>query len=507
MFNLFKEDKSLEDLSISEERYRRLFETAQDGILLLDINTGLITDVNKFLIDMLGYSKSDFLKKHVWEVGLFKNEDEQKENFKILQEKGYVRFENLPLETINGKKINVEFVANSYRVGDETVIQCNIRDITERVKAENKLFDIAVRDEAMLQSLGDAVFACDKYGIITLFNKKSEEMTGIKSADAIGKHFREVLTFVQEEGEKRNDGFIDRVLTTNKETVMEKNTLLVSNTGVKIPVSDSASPIIDSKGNSLGCVVVFHDVTMERSVDKAKTELVALASHQMRTPLTAILWYTELIKSNDYGQLNERQSQFADEIYNAGKRMAVLVNSLLNVSRLEMGSFIIEPVDSDIVGLAKNNVSIFKTQIYTKKIDFVEEYDPEITSFLADPKLLGILFQNIISNAIKYTPPGGKVTLSIKKEADNLNISLADNGYGIPKNDQDKIFNKLYRAENAKIIDPTGNGLGLYIVKEIISHSGGKIWFDSKVGKGTTFYISYPLTGMSKKEGDKFLVS
>ena len=132
----FKRKSGLSDFQISEKRYRRIFETAQDGILLLDFKTGMILDVNKYLIDLLGYSKADFLKKHVWNVGVFKNIVAQKKNFKTLQEKKYVRFENLPLETKAGKRINVEFVANAYIGVDEMVIQCNIRDITERVKEE-----------------------------------------------------------------------------------------------------------------------------------------------------------------------------------------------------------------------------------------------------------------------------------------------------------------------------------------------------------------------------------
>jgi PAS domain S-box-containing protein len=119
-------------ISISELRYRRLFETAQDGILLIDFKTGMILDVNQFLIDLLDYSKKDFLGKHLWQVGVFKDIAASKQNFLTLQKKRYVRFDDLPLETRKGKKIDVEFVANAYGVGDVTIVQCNIRDITEQ---------------------------------------------------------------------------------------------------------------------------------------------------------------------------------------------------------------------------------------------------------------------------------------------------------------------------------------------------------------------------------------
>jgi len=131
--------KNQHNLEASELRYRRLFETAQDGVLLIDFYSGMIKDVNPFLIEMLGYSKENFLKKHLWEVGVFKDIAASKDNFKTLQEKRFVRFEDLPLQTKTGKKINVEFVANAYKVDGETIIQCNVRDITERRKAETLL--------------------------------------------------------------------------------------------------------------------------------------------------------------------------------------------------------------------------------------------------------------------------------------------------------------------------------------------------------------------------------
>ncbi len=125
-----------EELRSSEVRYRRLFETAQDGIILLDFDTGVILDVNKFLIDMLGYSKAEFLSKHIWEIGTLKDIVTSQDNFQKLKAKGYIRYEDIPLETKDGKKISVEFVSNVYMEGGKKTIQCNIRDITIRKREE-----------------------------------------------------------------------------------------------------------------------------------------------------------------------------------------------------------------------------------------------------------------------------------------------------------------------------------------------------------------------------------
>ncbi|MFA6547599.1 MAG: PAS domain S-box protein [Candidatus Magasanikbacteria bacterium] len=145
--------KALKDLEASEKRYRRLFETAQDGVLIIDFNTGIILDVNPFLVDMLGYSKDDLLKKYLWDVGFLRDVVASKENFMALQTEKLVRFEDLPLETKDGKRKDVEFVANAYQVNGDHVIQCNIRDITARKKAESQLKEKMEELEKMNQAM------------------------------------------------------------------------------------------------------------------------------------------------------------------------------------------------------------------------------------------------------------------------------------------------------------------------------------------------------------------
>ncbi len=604
--------KADEITDISELRYRRLFETAQDGILILDFKTGLITDVNKFLIDMLGYTKEELLTKHLWEVGLFKNEDEQKENFATLQEKGYVRFENLPLETKDKKPIHVEFVANAYQVGEDTVIQCNIRDITDRIRAEAKVKWLASFPEqdpspilemekgagityanpvaislfpdigdlkmshpyvnesekyfkelngtdkkverrevqinsrwylqdikfispdrlriyghditnlknieyklasgksfsdAILASVAEAVIVCGKEGKIYLFNKMAEKLTGVTAGEAIGVRYNEVVTLVRESDGAKYEEFASKVIAENRTIKLEKQTILVSKTGFQTPVVGSASPIPGIGGSAIGCVFAIYDATREHDIDKAKTEFVSLASHQMRTPLTAINWYSELLQSVKYLTSVEKRGQFAQEINMASKRMSALVNSLLNVSRLEMGTFTIEPEVINPIEIAKLNLETLRLQIEQKHLTVNQEYDPRASSFLGDPNLLEIVFQNLLTNAVKYTPDGGEVTIAVKKENDFLNIMVSDTGVGIPQKDQDKIFGKLFRSDNVKNIDPSGSGLGLYIIHEIVSNSGGSIRFESEEGKGSTFCVTFPMTGMVKKDGGRKIIS
>lgn len=261
----------------------------------------------------------------------------------------------------------------------------------------------------------------------------------------------------------------------------------------------------DAKGKPLKMIGVSWDITQEKEVDRAKNEFVSLASHQLRTPLTSIKWYAEMLLAGDAGKINKNQEEFLNEIHNGNERMVDLVDALLNVSRIELGNFVIESKDSDVVDLVRESLEEVRVLANSKKIEVKEEYDENIPDIKLDPRLIGIVFQNLLSNAIKYSPEKEKIYLRIKLKSKNIIIEVADNGYGIPNNQKNKIFSKLFRADNIKKKDLKGNGLGLYIVKSIIEQSGGKIWFESEEDKGTSFFVEIPLSGMKNKKGSKKL--
>jgi signal transduction histidine kinase len=260
----------------------------------------------------------------------------------------------------------------------------------------------------------------------------------------------------------------------------------------------------------IGTVEVFHDVTKEKEVDRAKTEFVSLASHQLRTPLSAINWFAEMLLDGDAGKITNDQRHYIRQIRESNQRMVELINSLLNVSRIELGTFAVEPEPTDILRLAKSVISEEEAQIRAHNLRIIEKYD-KLPKLSVDPKLFRIILQNLISNAIKYTPGRGTVTVSItrqqggREKEENVLIMVRDTGYGIPKNQQGKIFTKLFRADNVLLKETEGTGLGLYIVKSIVEQSGGAIWFESEEDKGTTFYVTLPFKGMKAKAGGKKL--
>jgi len=232
-------------------------------------------------------------------------------------------------------------------------------------------------------------------------------------------------------------------------------------------------------------------------LSRLKDEFVSLASHQLRSPPTTVNWYIETLLSEDIGPINSAQRQYLEEIYRANRRMVDLVNGFLNVSRLEAGRLVLRAEPVDLKKLAAAELAELLPQIRKKQLRLEEHYDSELPAALADPELTRVIFQNLLTNAVLYTPAGGKISLTIEKTGKGgpgLLIKVTDTGCGIPQNQKAMIFTKLFRADNVKDKEYKGTGLGLYLVKSIVEQSGGKIWLESEENKGTTFYVIMPLS-------------
>jgi PAS domain S-box-containing protein len=497
-----------EKLRESEERFRNIFENGKVGIILTNIDQKFIR-VNPAFCTLTGYSEKELLTKKFSDITHPDHRMQDVASIKKLVDGDIPTYKTEKrYKTKSGEIIWALLVVTVIKNKDGSFgyFLGMVEDITDRKRMEQNIIDDKLKDEAIIDSIGDAVFATDMEGKIILFNDIAEQLVGIAEKDALGKDYHDVVTFIKESDGKQGNDFISEAMTLDKVTKMVNHTILVSKDGRQIPILDSASPIKNSEGNIIGCVVAFHDITKERQIDKAKTEFVSLASHQLRTPLATINWYSELLLSKDGDKLTPKQRQYVDETYHASKRMVSLVNSLLNVSRLELGTFVIEPEPVDVEQFMKRCINDFHIPISQKHLIIKETYDTHIHTIQADKKLLSIIMQNLLSNAVKYTPEQGTVFLDVLEDKGAIVIRVKDTGIGIPQFQQGKIFSKLFRADNVHKIDSGGSGLGLYIVHEIVTASGGKIWFESKEGSGTTFFVSLPKTGMEKRSGQKQLV-
>ena len=239
-------------LRASELSYRRLFEAAKDGILILDVDTGRITDVNPFLYKLLGFSRSEMVGKTVGELSPFKDIESNQVMLERLQKDGYVRYENLPLETRDGRKIAVEFVSNVYQAGDCNVIQCNVRDITERRQAET----VSIRLAAIVESSDDAIIGKDLNGIITSWNKGAEKIFGYTASEMMG---TSILRLIPADRHEEENQILEKI--KRGESVEHFETLRQTKDGRLIDVSVTASPIKDASGKVIGVSKVARDIT------------------------------------------------------------------------------------------------------------------------------------------------------------------------------------------------------------------------------------------------------
>lgn len=364
-------------------------------------------------------------------------------------------------------------------------------------KSYTQLAEARAKDEAILTSIGDAVIACDKDGRIMLFNPAAEDLSGFSAKEVSGRHYGEVLKFVREGDEKTAKDSIADAIATGRRSKMTNHILLITKSGRERPVADSAAPLKGSKGEVIGCVLVFHDITKEREIDRAKTEFVSLASHQLRTPSAAISWYAEMLLDKDVGELNKKQKEYIEQIYYDNKNMIELINTLLSVSRIDLGTFAIEPAWVYLPNLADDVLRDLQVRIDQKGLKIEKDYEKEGSTVKSDPKLLRVIIQNLIGNAVDYTPKG-IISIRIKGTDYGARFEIQDSGCGIPESVQSKIYTKFFRADNARSIKPDGTGLGLYITKSVMGALGGTISFKSKEGEGTTFSVEIPNTSSAR---------
>jgi signal transduction histidine kinase len=236
---------------------------------------------------------------------------------------------------------------------------------------------------------------------------------------------------------------------------------------------------------------ILENIEKEKRIDRAKNEFIALISHQLRTPLSAINWYTEALSSEDMNTDTKKQKEYLENLHTSNQRMTSLVNSIVDVSRIELGTFITDAKQTALFPLVENTLEGFKGQLESKKITINKNYDEKLCTILIDGRYLRMVLEQLISNAIKYMPANGTIDLTVECKED-IHITVTDTGYGIPEAELSRVFSKLFRASNILDKEPNGTGIGLYIVKSIVEYAGGKISVESKENVGTTFYVTLP---------------
>jgi PAS domain S-box-containing protein len=378
-----------QSLRASEVRYRRLFESAHDGILILDVATRRITDVNPFMLDLLDYPRDRFIGKELWEIGLFRDKQANQDAMQELHEKGSIRYEDMPLQDRNGRRHPVEIVANIYQEDHHPVIQCNIRDISERKRFEHER-------EAHL------------------INEQSLRM--------------------EAEGANR-----------------------------------------------------------------AKDIFLATLSHEMRTPLSAIVGWMTILRGDDCKNVDLQEG--LEVIDRNTKAQVQLIEEVLDVSRIVSGKLRLEIRPCELTEVISAGVDVVRPAAEARDIALDVRLDPSASRALCDPTRIQQVVWNLVSNAVKFTPRGGKVGVTLARDKSGLRIEVSDNGQGISPELLPFVFDRFRQADSSTRRKFGGLGLGLSIVKHIVEMHGGTVEARSAgEGRGSTFTAQLPIRAVRVDE-------
>jgi PAS domain S-box-containing protein len=370
---------------------------------------------------------------------------------------------------------------------------------TKRRRTQSHLAEIERQmayASALFLNIGDGAIATNEQGKISRINDPALRILGYTREEAIGEWFQKLIIAQDEHG---ND--IDLMNRPITQAILSGNPISAKmfykpKEGKPIPVAVTVSPII-LNGVPNGAVEVFRDITREHEVDAMKSEFISLASHQLRTPLTAISTYTHMLLQGFKGPVSDDQRDFLETILASSDRMNELIDTLLTVSRLESGYVRVNLTDVNVSALLRGTKQELWPLAKTKRQYLITKAPDSDVFARTDALLLTEICTNIISNAIKYTAEEGTVIISLEEDESTVIITVADNGYGIPADLQGRVFTKFFRAPNILKEESVGTGLGLYMVKELTENLGGEITFKSKENVGTTFEVRLP------KEGNK----
>jgi PAS domain S-box-containing protein len=501
---------SEEVVRASEVSYRRLFEAARDGILILDAQTGRITDVNPFLVELLGFSHNEMIGKTVGELSPFKDIESNKVMLERLQNDGYVRYENLPLERRDGRKIAVEFVSNVYQADGQRVIQCNIRDITERKRTENQL-------KASFKEIGDLKFALDEHGIVD-FSDPEGKITYVNDKFcAISKYSRQELLGrdhgILNSGHHSKEFIRDFWATITQGRVWHGEMKNKAKDGSFFWVDMTTVPFLNGQGKPRQYVTIRADITERKAAEEkirqlnteleqrvaertaqlqaANHELEAFSysvSHDLRAPLRHVRGFVDLLQQDAGPSLSEKCRSHLNMISLAAKRMGNLIDDLLafaHVGRSEM-----ETREVNLDQLVRETVGDFQAD--TRERNIVWEVHP-LPPVRADRALLHLALVNLISNAVKFTGHRAQAKIEIGCVSDGGRedvIFIRDNGVGFDPRYAHKLFGVFQRLHRRDEFE--GTGVGLANVQRIIGRHGGRTWAEGKVDAGATFYFSIP---------------
>lgn len=376
----------------------------------------------------------------------------------------------------------------------------------DRSKAVDALRESEKKYRIIIETANEGIWTLDASGRTNYVNSHMAQMLGCTEEEMQGMH---LFDFMDADARTEVETFLERLKKGSKEVHDFK---LTKKDGTCLYTIFSTSPIFDAKGEYAGALGMFADITERKRAEelriekdrleyasRAKSEFLASMSHELRTPLNSILGFSDLLKLETSGELNEKQKHFVDNIYTSGQFLLNLINDILDLSKVEAGKIVLNKEKMPVPTTIDEAITLIKEKAAKHNINIYKEIDPELKFIDADKQRVKQILFNLLSNAVKFSKEsGGTVTISVKKEGDMADISVSDTGIGIKPESMGKLFQKFEQLERGISEKYGGTGLGLAICKQLAELHGGSIWAESKYGEGSTFTFTIPLK--AKKE-------
>jgi len=507
-------------LRTSEIRYRRLFEAAHDGILIMNPETRKITDANPFMTELLGYSHKELIGKELWQIGLLKDEAASQSAFRELQKRHFIRYEDLPLQSKAGKHHEVEFVSNLYDENGKNVIQCNIRDITRRKETENALRTSKERYRILFDLGPVAVYSCDAAGTIQEFNRRSVQLWGRKPMPGDKRErFCGSFKLLRSDGTYMSHAKcpMAQVLSGELPAVHDVEVLIERLDKTRITAVVNIVPLKNERGEIEGAINCFYDITERKQSESAlltaRNEIARHAleleqvvkertgqlrdtigelegfsysvSHDMRAPLRAMQSFASFLVKEYSDKLDEQGVNYLQQIMRSAVRLDRLIQDVLSYTRVLHTPLLMKPVDLD--RLTRDIIETYPNEAAIKPEIHIHGRLPMVAG---NEALLTQCISNLLGNGAKFVSPGTTPRMEISAETLDdgwIRVLFKDNGIGIAPENHSRIFRLFERIHPATEYE--GTGIGLTIVRKAAERMGGQVGFESVLGKGSNFWI------------------
>ncbi len=365
--------------------------------------------------------------------------------------------------------------------GSRTALLNLAEDLEEASQEAKKEKDKTL---AIVNNFTDGLLFFDSNKSLILINPQGEMLFEVESGNILNKKPSEIKKI-----NKKLEKLINKVGDKVERIFREEITLGDDN------FLEITSVLVEREDEEIGTLVIIHDITREKRVERMKTEFVSLAAHQLRTPLAGIKWsLVTILEEKEESGISAEVYDLIEKAYEANERMVLLVNDLLNVTRMEEGNYVYEPKKVDIKEIVDLALDEYKDLVESRGLKFsLEQPEEKLPYIIADMEELSLVVKNFFDNALKYTKEG-EIKLKVEQvEGENkLKVIVSDTGVGIPEYQKDKMFNKFFRAENVQLMDTEGSGLGLFISKNIVEAHGGEMGFESQENEGSSFFFTIP---------------